>query len=62
MNCSTLAINGKLRQPAVLDRQVKRMLLDARADSLVTNFAAQWLYLRNLASVNPDPRSFPGFR
>ncbi len=56
-----LAINEKLRQPAVLDRQVKRMLLDARADSLVTNFAAQWLYLRNLASVSPDPRSFPEF-
>jgi hypothetical protein len=56
-----LAIKGKLSQPAVLDQQVKRMLTDARSESLVTSFAAQWLYLRNLAAVNPDPRLFPDF-
>ena len=38
-----------LRQPAVLERQVRRMLADSRSESLVDNFAEQWLYLRNLA-------------
>jgi hypothetical protein len=44
-----------------LDKQVRRMLADARSETLVTNFAAQWLYLRNLAGANPDPRLFPDF-
>ena len=56
-----LATKGKLSQPAVLEQQVKRMLADRRSDSLITSFASQWLYLRNLASVNPDPRLFPDF-
>ncbi len=56
-----LATAGKLRQPGVLEHQVKRMLEDRRADSLVSNFAEQWLYLRNLASVTPDARIFPDF-
>src|SRR5262245_53317325 len=43
-----LAEKGSLKQPAVLEAQVKRMLADSRATSLVTNFAAQWLYLRNI--------------
>ena len=43
-----VAANGTLRDPAVLESQVRRMLADPRADTLVTNFAAQWLYLRNL--------------
>ncbi len=55
------AIAGKLRAPGILEKQVRRMLADARANSLVTNFAEQWLYLRNLTSVTPDMRVFPGF-
>jgi hypothetical protein len=55
------AIHGKLRTPAVLERQVRRMLADTRSSSLVTNFADQWLYLRNLDSVHPDMRAFPDF-
>jgi mono/diheme cytochrome c family protein len=56
-----VAIAGKLRQPAVLQRQVTRMLADSRSRALVTNFAAQWLHLRNLASITPDMRLFPDF-
>ena len=56
-----LAIAGRLHQPSILDRQVKRMLTDRRAEALVTNFAGQWLYLRNLAAVSPDARQFPDF-
>jgi hypothetical protein len=55
------AIAGKLKNPAVLERQVKRMLADQRSQALVTNFAEQWLYLRNLASITPDMRLFPDF-
>jgi hypothetical protein len=55
------AIAGTLHQPAVLERQVRRMLADPRSRSLVTNFAAQWLHLRNLAAITPDMRLFPDF-
>ena len=55
------AVDGTLKQPAVLERQVRRMLADPRSEALVTNFAGQWLYLRNLAAVNPDSRMFPDF-
>lgn len=55
------AIAGKLKQPAVLERQVRRMLADQRSSVLVTNFAEQWLYLRNLNSTMPDMRVFAGF-
>ena len=51
----------ELAEPAVLDRQVRRMLADSRSDALVSNFAAQWLFLRNLPAVTPDPRQFPDF-
>jgi cytochrome c551/c552 len=57
----TLAIDGKLHQPAVLDKQTRRMLADAKARALVTNFANQWLYLRDLKSANPDVTVFPDF-
>ena len=53
--------DGTLRDPGVLERQVRRMLADPRAASLVTNFAAQWLYLRNLPAVSPDFIVFPDF-
>ncbi|HSH16668.1 MAG TPA: DUF1592 domain-containing protein, partial [Verrucomicrobiae bacterium] len=56
-----LAIAGELHRPAVLDHQVMRMLADPRSENLVNNFAAQWLYLRNLASTSPDLRLFPDF-
>ncbi len=55
------AIGGTLRQPRVLERQVRRMLADPRSDALVTSFAAQWLHLRNLTASSPDPRLFPDF-
>ena len=53
------AEEGRLRQPGVLERQVRRMLADARASALVTNFAAQWLGLRNLDRIRPDSHRFP---
>lgn len=51
----------ELHKPAVLERQVRRMLADERARALVTNFASQWLHLRKLESVMPDLRLFPNF-
>jgi hypothetical protein len=55
------AIAGRLKQPAVLDRQVRRMLTDARSSALVTNFAAQWLYLRDIEAKLPDEVLFQDF-
>ena len=52
---------GDLSNPAALRGQIERMLADPRAENLVTNFAAQWLHLRNLAGVTPDKRLFPDF-
>ena len=57
----SLAVAGELSDPTVLDRQVARMLVDPRADALVHNFAGQWLYLRNMEQVAPDPVEFPAF-
>ena len=54
-----LAEAGKLRSPGVLDAQVKRMLADPRSSALAENFAGQWLELRNLDVVKPDPQKFP---
>jgi len=55
------AVAGRLKQPAVLDRQVRRMLADARSSALVTNFAAQWLYLRDIEAKLPDEVLFQDF-
>ena len=55
------AVRGELKDPAGLERQVRRMLADERSSALVTNFADQWLYLRNMAFMVPDPREFPDF-
>jgi len=55
------ARRGSLRQPAVLERQVRRMLADRRSDALVANFAGQWLQLRNLRASIPDQNDFPDF-
>jgi mono/diheme cytochrome c family protein len=56
-----LAAQGKLRDPQILDKQVRRMLADPRSEALVTSFADQWLFLRNLQFASPDPRLFPDF-
>jgi hypothetical protein len=57
----SLAAQGKLKQPAVLEQQVKRMLADPRSKTLIDNFAEQWLHLRNLKNSNPDLAAFPDF-
>jgi len=57
----TLGIEGKLHDPVVLERQTRRMLADPKARALVTNFANQWLYLRELKNANPDVAVFPDF-
>jgi hypothetical protein len=56
-----LAEKGRLRDAAVLEAQVKRMVADARFDNFVSNFAGQWLYLRNLPSTGPVDEVFPDF-
>ena len=55
------AERGQLKNPAVLEQQVRRMLADPRADALVENFAGQWLLLRNVAAHRPDLQLFPNF-
>lgn len=56
-----LAGRNQLSKPEVMVSQVDRMLRDPRADALVTNFASQWLHLRNLSSISPDLRLYPDF-
>jgi Protein of unknown function (DUF1592)/Protein of unknown function (DUF1588)/Protein of unknown function (DUF1587)/Protein of unknown function (DUF1585)/Protein of unknown function (DUF1595)/Cytochrome C oxidase, cbb3-type, subunit III len=56
-----LAAQDKLHTPAVLEQQVHRMLTDPKADALTTNFAGQWLYLRNLKNIQPNSEEFPDF-
>ncbi len=55
------AAAGRLRDPDVLEAQVRRMLADERAGTLVTSFAAQWLHLRRMRTVAPDVNAFPAF-
>ena len=55
------AVRGGLREPGVLDRQVRRMLADPRSAALVDNFAEQWLFLRDVDAKEPDALFFPGF-
>ena len=58
----SLAERGQLTKPAVLDRQVRRMLADPRAtDALVNDFAAQWLNLRRVPEVVVDPEKYPHY-
>ena len=54
-----LAIQGRLRAPGVLEKQVRRMLIDDRSSALTTNFPEQWLALRNLEKAAPDLLGFP---
>ena len=56
-----LAARGRLHDRAVLAQQVRRMLADPRSSSLVSNFAGQWLQLRNLKNAVPDNDLFPEF-
>jgi mono/diheme cytochrome c family protein len=55
------AIAGKLHDPATLEKQTRRMLADPRSESMVTNFAEQWLFLRDLEAKQPDEILFPEF-
>ena len=57
----TLAAQGRLKQPAVFEQQVRRMLADQRSKTLIDNFAEQWLHLRNLKNSSPDLAAFPDF-
>jgi hypothetical protein len=54
-----LAINGKLGEPSVLDRQVRRMLADPRSVTLASNFVLQWLDMKRLDEIVPDQAVFP---
>jgi hypothetical protein len=55
------AVAGRLKDAKLLEQQVRRMLADPRSESLVTNFAAQWLYLRDIAAKQPDEIMFADF-
>jgi mono/diheme cytochrome c family protein len=55
----TLAAAGRLTQPAVLDRQVRRMLADQRSDTLATNFMPQWLDMKRLDEIQSDAAVLP---
>ncbi|MGH9667341.1 MAG: DUF1592 domain-containing protein, partial [Bryobacteraceae bacterium] len=55
------AAAGTLHDPAVLEAEVQRMLKDPKAKALVENFAGQWLEIRNLDSIKPDPDKFPQY-
>jgi mono/diheme cytochrome c family protein len=55
------AARGQLKQPAVLEQHVRRMLADPRSKALVANFAGQWLWVRNIRLHLPDPAIFPDF-
>ena len=57
----TLAAAGGLTKAGAVEKQVRRMLADPKASSLVTSFAMKWLNLTDLDSVKPDPALFPGF-
>jgi hypothetical protein len=56
-----VAEQGKLRTPLVLRQQLRRMLADSKSEALVTNFAGQWLYLRNLKNMVPLSTEFVDF-
>jgi mono/diheme cytochrome c family protein len=57
----SVAAQGKLKDPAVLEKQVRRLLGDTKSKSLVTNFAFQWLKVRNIDEIDPDAIQFPNF-
>ena len=55
------AVRGRLRDPVVLERQTRRMLADRRAARWMSDFLGQWLQVRNLQTMVPDPLRFPGY-
>jgi len=57
----SIAAQGQLHREDVLQQQVRRMLADPRSEALVENFGGQWLNLRNLAELTPDPKQFADF-
>jgi hypothetical protein len=57
----SVAEQGRLKDPAMLEKQVRRMLKDPRSESLATNFAGQWLFLRKLKTTGADQLVFPDF-
>jgi mono/diheme cytochrome c family protein len=57
----TLAEQRRLSEPEVLEAQIRRMVDDPKSSALVENFGGQWLYLRNLPGVRPDPDAYPEF-
>ncbi|HET9358964.1 MAG TPA: DUF1592 domain-containing protein, partial [Vicinamibacterales bacterium] len=56
-----VAAAGKLKDPAVLEQQVKRMLADPKSADLISNFTGQWLSVRSLKTVEPVVNLFPDF-
>jgi hypothetical protein len=56
-----IAEQGKLKDPKVFEQQVRRMLASERSRSLVTNFASEWLRLRDIDTIDPDPFIYPNF-
>jgi mono/diheme cytochrome c family protein len=56
-----IAARGALKEPAVLAKQVNRMLADPRATRFMNDFAEQWLQIRNISSLDPNGALFPGF-
>jgi hypothetical protein len=56
-----VAEQGKLKDPKVFDQQVRRMLASERSRALVTNFASEWLKLRDIDTIDPDPFIYPNF-
>jgi len=57
----SVANQGKLRDPLILQKQVRRMLLDPRSETLATKFAGQWLHLSDLMRIHPEPTLYPNF-
>ncbi len=57
----TVASQNRLHRPEVLEKEVRRMLADSKAEALSTNFASEWLHLQNLKEVDPDGVMFPNF-
>ena len=57
----TIATQGKLRTPAVLDQQIRRMLADPKSKALIENFTGQWLNVRGMAAMEPVVNLFPDF-
>src|SRR5262245_44428116 len=57
----TIANQGRLSAPGVLEKQARRLLADPRADALGSRFAAQWLRLQDVDKVHPDPNNYPNF-